>query len=128
MKKLLTTFTLIVTLVAFSFAGNSTIYAFTKIEDADAVLKVLNTELTLTQTQFTQVRDLLYGSARSQAELLKTEKGKDPVYADAVIIRQTAHIEANLKSLVGEDKFKIYQSKKADIEKQVAELKSKLKN
>lgn len=128
MKKLFTTFSLLVAFVAFSFAGNSTLYAFTKTEDADAVLKVLNAELTLTQTQFTQVRDLLYGSARSQSELLKSEKGKDPVYAEAVVTRQSAHIEANLKSLIGEDKYKIYDSKKADIEKKVAEVKSKLKN
>lgn len=101
-----------------AFAQNtSSLYRITTRQQADIVLKAISTEVNLTNDEFSQLRDLLYASASGQEEISKQPGGNTQQTIESIVIRQTLHIEENMKNLIGADKFKLYQTKKAAIEK-----------
>ena len=126
MKKLFTTLLTITIFTAFSFAQQqSGLFLFKNPTKADVVLKVLHGELKLTESQFTQIRDLIMSSAKSQAELFKTPENQTPEMTRAIEMRQTTHIEENMKNIMGADKFKIYQEKKTELAAKVQSAEKK---
>ena len=117
MKKLLTTALVTFSVVAFSFAQQtvaSDFYLMKTQQDAEYVLKALNQELHLSETDFNKVKELLLTSAKSQQEQFRLSPDAERI--SIIKTRQTASIENNLKRILGEDKYKIYQNNKARIE------------
>lgn len=100
----------------------STLYKFTDLKKSEAVLKVLSSELKLSESDFDKVKLLIQGSATSQMEQYKSDLSKDPDHVANIVRRQTVHIEGNLRNIIGEDKFKQYETLKASIEKKAQEL------
>ena len=124
MKKIITPL-LFLAMALVSFAQtNQSLYRFTTREQAGLVLKAIITQVTLTETEFAQVRDLLYASASGQEEISKHPDGNSPQIIENTTRRQTMHIEDNLKTIIGEEKFKEYQAKKSAIERKAIELSS----
>lgn len=125
MKKIVASLLLtFVAVTAFAQTGSS-LYRITNKQQADIVLKAISSEITLTTDEFTQLRDLLYSSASGQEEISKHPDGNSPQMIENTIRRQTMHIEENMKTLIGADKFKLYQAKKAAIEKSALKLSTK---
>lgn len=124
MKKIFASAFLMLAFAAISFAQTGTpLFQFTKGQaDADIVLKAISLEIKLSDTEFPAVRELLSKSAASQVELFGKPENKDPEQAKLIWMRQTAHIEGNLRNILGEDKFKLYQDHKAAIEAKAKEL------
>lgn len=100
----------------------SQLYKFTDLKKSEAVLKALSSELKLSESDFDKVKLLIQGSAQSQMEQFKSELAKDPDHVANIVRRQTTHIEGNLRNIIGEDKFKQYESLKPAIEKKALEL------
>ena len=124
MKKLFATTLILLSVIAFSFAQQtvaSDFYLMKNTHDAELVLKAINNELKLSETTFAQVRDLLFTSAKSQAEQITPTIETERV--NIIKTRQTAHIENQLKTILGLDKFNIYQQKKAAMDTKLKELK-----
>lgn len=119
MKRLMATTFLLFALAAVSFAQSSNLYKLTSTDNADVVLKIMNDELKLTQEQFSAVRDLLYGSAKSQAEQYARKENQSGQNLEVIVTRQTQHIEGNLKQILGDAGFAAYTKKKASIEERV---------
>jgi hypothetical protein len=123
MKKAIAAIILTVTLFTFSQAQSvSELYKMKNVKEADMVLKALNLELSLDGDLFNRVRDLLYTSAKFQTDFFNSEKAKDAETVKVAMFRQTTHIENSLKGILGEEKFKAYQQKKAEIEKKADEF------
>jgi hypothetical protein len=124
MKRLFATSVMVLAFAAAIFAQKSfNLYNFDNTKSADAVIKVLNNELLLTPDQFTKVRDLLYASAKGQAELKQNkDAGNTAQQQDAMVTRQTMHIEGNLKAILGEDKYKRYEAIKPTLEQKLKDL------
>lgn len=124
MRKLLTATLITFSVMAFSFAQQtvaSDFYLMKTQKDAEYVLKAINLELHLSETEFNKVKELLFASAKSQGEQLQSNT--DTERLNIIKTRQTAHIESNLKSIIGLDKYNIYLNKKAAIEAKLKELK-----
>ena len=124
MKKLFATTLILLSVIAFSFAQQtvaSDFYLMKNTHDAELVLKAINNELKLSETTFAQVCDLLFASAKSQAEQITPTIESERV--NIIKTRQTAHIENQLKTILGLDKFNIYQQKKAAMDTKLKELK-----
>lgn len=123
MKKLILSF-FAVAMIAVSATAQSSfqLYKFTESKQADVVLKVLSSELKLNDNQFSSIKQLIMGSAQSQIEQYKSELAKNPEHVANIVRRQSTHIEGNLKNILGEDKYKIYESSKSGIEKKVQEM------
>ncbi|MBK7149474.1 MAG: hypothetical protein IPH78_11795 [Bacteroidetes bacterium] len=100
----------------------SQLYKFTDLKKSETVLKALSSELKLSESDFDKVKLLIQGSAQSQMEQFKSELAKDPDHVANIVRRQTTHIEGNLRNIIGEDKFKQYESLKPAIEKKAQEL------
>ncbi len=124
MKKLLTTALITFSVMAFSFAQQtvaSDFYLMKTQKDAEYVLKAINTELHLSETDFNKVKELLFTSAKSQEEQLRSQPEVERV--NVMKSRQTAHIENSLRTIVGIDKYNIYLNNTAAIEAKLKELK-----
>ena len=124
MKKLFATTLILLSIIAFSFAQQtvaSDFYLMKNTHDAELVLKAINNELKLSETTFAQVRDLLFASAKSQAEQITPTIETERI--NIIKTRQTVHIENQLKTILGLDKFNIYQQKKAAMDTKLKELK-----
>jgi hypothetical protein len=120
MKKLITTGFLAFAFFTFCFAQDSKdLYLFRKVEHAEVVVKVLNTELKFTESVFDRVRNLLTNSAKNEVEVFKNPENNKPGMVRVIVARQTASIEGALKSILGLDKYNIYLQKKDEIAKQV---------
>jgi hypothetical protein len=119
MKRLMATTFLLFALASISFAQSSNLYKLTSTDKADVVLKIMNDELKLTQEQFSAVRDLLYGSAKSQMEQYARKDNQSGQNLEVIVTRQTQHIEGNLKQILGDAGFAAYTKKKASIEERV---------
>lgn len=125
MKQLFATFTLVICLFSAALAQQtvaSDFYLMKNSGDADFVLKAINTELKLTGSTYQQVKDLIDRSAASQQELLKSRS--DEGFVSSVKARQTAHIENNLRNILGEAQFALYQEKKAAMVAHLAEYRA----
>jgi len=123
MKKSILSFVFVAAFTLVGFAQQSTeLYKFATPADAEKVLKVLNSELKLSVNDFTLVRNLLEKSAISQSEFAKSENAKNAETARIILERQTRHIEANLKNIIGEDRFNAYELAKPAITKKVADF------
>jgi hypothetical protein len=124
MKKLLTTAIILFAVMAFSFAQQtvaSDFYLMKTQQDAEQVLKAINSELHLAEAEYAKVKELLVTSSKSQEEQLKSFTEAERL--NIIKTRQTAHIENNLRGIVGVDKYNIYLNKKADIEAKLKSLK-----
>lgn len=120
MKKCITTSVLFVAFVIAAIAQTqSDLFKMTTEADADVVLKVLSTELKLNHEEFSKVREILVKSAQSQAQSLQDKNLNTPEMQVTVLKRQTLHIEANLKNVLGEEKYKSYEAAKAKLAEQV---------
>ena len=122
MQKLLTTSIILFAVMAFSYAQQtvaSDFYLMKTQEEAQLVLKAINSELHLAEAEYAKVKELLTTSSKSQEEQLKSFTETERL--NIIKTRQTAHIENNLRGIVGVDRYNIYLNKKADIE---AKLKS----
>ena len=126
MKKLFTATVITFLAINFSF-GQQTVasdfYLMKNQKDAENVLKALNQELQLSETEYTKVNALLLTSAKSQGEQFAQTPAPDAQRTNIIKTRQTANIENNLKNLVGTDKFNIYLKKKASLDAQLKEIK-----
>ena len=123
MKKPLATSLILFSSILFSIAQQtvaSDFYLMKNTREAEFVLKAINTELKLSETEFTKAKDLLFASALSQEEQFKLSPDAEKI--NAIKARQTAHIENSLKTILG-DKFAIYNQKKAAIEVRLKEIK-----
>lgn len=123
----MTTLFFAVAFTVLTFAqGSSQLYRMTTKQQADAVVSVLNTELKLSAEQTAQVRDIIYGSLKGQAEVMRPELSpNDVAQNNALLERQTLHIEGNLKSIVGDEKYKAYETAKPSLQ---AKVQAALKN
>lgn len=99
--------------------SQSNLFKFRNVQDADVVLKALNSELKLTAEEFPKVQNLLNTSAQSQETLYAKPENKDQQMVDVIVTRQSNHIEANLKEILGATKYKQYVDAKATIEQKV---------
>ncbi len=123
MKKLiLSLFAIAIIAVSVNAQSSFQLFKFTESRQADVVLKVLSSELKLSDSQFSSIKQLIMGSAQSQVEQYKSELAKNPEHVANILRRQTTHIEGNLKTILGEDKYKIYEGSKAGIEKKAQEM------
>lgn len=116
MQKLIAT-TVILLTALFSFAQqtvSSDFYAMKNTQEAAIVLNIINSELNLSTEAQTKLKHLLEASAQSQAEQL----GFSPASQERVnvmLMRQSNHIEANLKAMITEEQYNMYLRKKADM-------------
>ncbi len=116
MQKLIATAVILLTAL-FSFAQqtvSSDFYAMKNTQEAAIVLNIINSELNLSTEAQTKLKHLLEASAQSQAEQL----GFSPASQERVnvmLMRQSNHIEANLKAMITEEQYNMYLRKKADM-------------
>ena len=125
MQKLLSSAVIIFTVIAYSFAQQtvaSDFYLMKTSKDAENVLKVINSEMHLSETEYTKLKDLLLVSQKSQAEQFAETPAPNAERTNVIKTRQTAHIESNLKAFVGSDKYNIYVRTKPAIEAKLIEL------
>ena len=126
MQKLLSTTVIMFAVIASSFAQQtvaSDFYLMKTPKDAENVLKAINLELHLSETEYAKLKDLLSASQKSQAEQFAETPAPNVDRTNVIKTRQTAHIESNLKALVGSDKYNIYVRTKPAIEAKLIELK-----
>lgn len=107
--------------ICFAQQGSS-LYRFTGKEQAEKVSKVLHEELQLSEESFTEMKELLIGSAESQMEMTQLPENTNPSSIENMVRRQTVHIEQNMKTIIGEEKFKMYLEKKGAIEKKTQSI------
>jgi hypothetical protein len=127
MQKLIAT-TVILLSVAFSFAQQtvaSDFYAMKNNQEAGIVLNVINSELKLSEENYNKLKHLLEASAQSQSEQLAFSPAAQE-RIDVMVMRQTNHIEANLKAMVGEAQYNLYLQKKADMLTKLKDARLKL--
>ena len=125
MKKLLTTALLALSVIAYSFAQQTVaddFYLMKTQKDAEFVLKAINMELHLNEPDFAKVQDVLFASAKSQGEQFASTPAPDAERTNIIKTRQTAHIENNLKVILGA-KYNVYLDNKAKIEANLKTLK-----
>ncbi len=123
MKKILATSSLFLLFAVAAFAQTSSdLFKMQSATDAEIVLKALATELKLEGDQFAKVREILSKSALSQQEQAQRKENQNPEMESMILNRQTLHIEANLKGVLGEEKFKLYETAKAKIAQQVKSM------
>lgn len=123
MKKILATSTLFILFATVALAQNqSDLYRMKTATDAEIVLKALSSQLNLSGDEFAKVREILTKSATSQGEQAQRKENHTPEMENMILTRQTLHIETNLKSVIGVEKFKLYETSKAKILEQVKSL------
>ncbi len=113
---------MVITTGAFAQTSND-LFKMRNAEDADLVLKVLTNDLSLPADVHGTLRDILQKSAKSQQDQMARMQTKDANMESAIIARQTAHIETNMKNLIGEEKYKLYEQLKEKIVADVNKLK-----
>jgi hypothetical protein len=123
MKKILATSTFFILFAIAAFAQTtSDLYKMKSATDAEIVLKALSSQLNLTGDEFSKVREILTKSALSQSEQAQRKENQTPEMENMILTRQTLHIETNIKGVIGEEKFRLYESLKAKITEQVKGL------
>src|SRR5437588_104311 len=113
MKKLITTLFIAISAIAFSFAQQtvaSDFYLMKNQADAGYVLKAINLEIKLSETEFAKVQELLFASAKSQAEQFNQTPAPDAERTNIIKTRQTAHIENVLKTILSSEKYSAYNN------------------
>jgi hypothetical protein len=126
MKKLLSTALITLTVISFSFAQQTVandFYLMKNTSDAEYVLKAINMELKLSEADFAKVKDLLFASAKSQGEQLKSTPAPDAERINVMKTRQTVHIENSLKAILGVAGYNLYLNNKATIEANLKTIK-----
>lgn len=124
MKGIFATVILFMVMTTGAFAQtNNDLYKMRNAEDADLVLKVLTTNLHLDASVHGTLRDILQKSALSQQNQMAQMQTKDANLESVIVARQTAHIETNMKNLIGEEKYKLYEQLKDKITAEVVKLK-----
>lgn len=116
MQKLIATAAILLT-VLFSFAQqtvSSDFYAMKNTQEAGIVLNIINSELNLSAEAQTKLKHLLEASAQSQSEQLAFSPASQE-RINVMLMRQTNHIEANLKAMVTPEQYNTYLRKKADM-------------
>jgi hypothetical protein len=94
-------------------------------QEAGIVLNIINGELKLTEETYTKLKHMLEASALSQSEqLANSQLAQEKI--DVMVMRQTNHIEANLKAMIGEAQYNLYLQKKADMVTKLKETRLKL--
>jgi hypothetical protein len=124
MKKLFTTI-ICAAFAVVSFAQSSNLFNMKSADDADKVLKVIASELKLEGESFTKVREILVKSAESQAELAARKEFATPDMQAAIVTRQTAHIDVNLKGVLTEAQYQTYLTSKEKMQVALAKLNGK---
>ena len=120
MKKSIATLLLFVLVTATTFAQQTnSLYRFTSKEQAEVVVKAIDAELQLNEKVLSNVRELIYASAESQKEMSARGENTNASAIEEIVRRQTMHIEQNMKTLIGEEKFTLYLQKKSAIEKKL---------
>jgi hypothetical protein len=123
MKKIFATSTIFILFAVAAFAQTqSDLYKMKTASDAEIVLKALSSQLNLTGDEFAKVREILNKSALSQQEQAARKENQTPEMESMILNRQTMHIETNLKGVIGEEKYKLYESLKVKIAEQVKSL------
>lgn len=123
MKKIFFLFLFQITLGALLFAQQtvaSDFYLMKNQQEADLVVKAINSELHLSEPVIAQLQNLLSASAKSQQEQFRLQPDEEKI--NVIKARQTAHIENNLKRIFSAETFNLYNQKKAAIEKQLKNL------
>lgn len=124
MKKILSTSVFFILFAVAAFAQTqSDLYKMKSATDAEIVLKAMAAELKLEGEQFAKVREILTKSAISQQEQAQIKENNTPGMESMIVNRQSLHIEANLKGVLGEEKYKLYETSKAKIAEQVKGMK-----
>lgn len=116
MQKLIATAVILLTAL-FSFAQqtvSSDFYAMKNTQEAAIVLNIINSELSLSAEAQTKLKHLLEASAQSQAEQLAFSPASQE-RVNVMLMRQSNHIEANLKAMITEEQYNMYLRKKADM-------------
>lgn len=120
MKKLFATLLIMIAIITFTTAQNGfVLYKMTNTGEVEIVLKTLTHELKLSEPEVNKVRELLYESAKGQAELFQKPQNSTPEAIQNIVRRQTGHIEGSLEEIIGGDKFKKYLQVKPTIEKKL---------
>lgn len=123
MQKLLSTAAILLAFVVFSFAQQtvaSDFYLMKNTQDAEIVLKAIQSELNLSGETYAKVKSLLTASAKSQEE--QFAQSPDSERINIIKTRQTAHIENALQGILGKVVYGDYLAKKATIDTQLREL------
>lgn len=116
MQKLIATAAILLT-VLFSFAQqtvSSDFYAMKNTQEAGIVLNIINSELNLSAEAQAKLKHLLEASAQSQSEQLAFSPASQE-RINVMLMRQSNHIEANLKAMVTPEQYNTYLRKKADM-------------
>jgi Spy/CpxP family protein refolding chaperone len=116
MQKLIATAAILLT-VLFSFAQqtvSSDFYAMKNTQEAGIVLNIINSELNLSAEAQAKLKHLLEASAQSQSEQLAFSPASQE-RTNVMLMRQSNHIEANLKAMITPEQYNTYLRKKADM-------------
>lgn len=124
MKKITAFFAAVLFGVAVYAQDAANFYKFTSVQEADKVITVLTTQLKLNAKESSAVAELIKTSAQSQVEQYKLEQNKDVNMVNMIVSRQTRHIEANLKNIIGEERFRLYETNKTKYAAQAKETKN----
>lgn len=117
MKRLFSTAILFLAFVAATYAQQSfKLYRLTSVEYADAFLKAVGEEVKVTGQQNEQLRELFRKSQEHQEELFKKQENLAEDRYDAYMNRQQGHLEGNMRIILGEENYKLYEEAKPKIE------------
>lgn len=124
MQKLLTTVAILFSFTAFAFAQQtvaSDFYLMKNTREAAIVLKAINSQLSLSEDKYNEVKNLLTASAKSQEEQLALSPDTERI--NVIKKRQTAHIETNLQAILGAEQYNLYLQKKAAMQAMLLDAK-----
>ena len=120
MKKIFGMFLMLTTVFVFAQAQEGfDIYKMRTEKDADVVLNILKIKLKLSSSEYSQLHEIVYGSAHNQSEILANQKSMTASEIQNMVIRQAGHVEGNLENIIGKERYKTYLQLKPTIEKQV---------
>lgn len=120
MKRLLATTLFIAAFVFATFAQQSfKIYRLTSAEYSETFVKAIASEVKLSGEQTEEIRELFRKAGAHQNELFSNPENTIEDRYDAYMNRQKGHLEGNLRIIMGDENYKIYEAAKPAIEKKL---------
>lgn len=129
MKRLFSTAILFLAFVAATYAQQSfKLYRLTSTEYTDAFLKAISEEVKITGQQNEQLRELFSKTQQHQEEIFKRAENNEADRYEAYMNRQQGHLEGNMRMIIGEENYKLYEAAKPRLEAKMKVFATSKKN
>lgn len=117
MKRLFSTAVLFLAFVSATYAQQSfKLYRLTTPAYAEAFAKAVGEEVKLSSEQTEQLKELFSKTQHHQDELFQRAENTVGDRYEAYMSRQQGHLEGNIRMIIGEENYKLYEAAKPRLE------------